>query len=182
MNASSSDAGSAVPFVTSILDNETRLSDEQVEALLARFKNDTSFLLSPHYGVVIEPIFSHKEWSTLLSRHHLNSSFKAGIWSFLAQCVYADLTHLYQFTLSEPVTVVPGLVSSLTKDRRTNDPNLLSYHPVKVVLSSGANQGFKYAKVLMGENNMSFANLYIMWLYYLHKRSCKEFALWMCTN
>jgi hypothetical protein len=67
--------------------------------------------------------------------------------------------------------------SLLTEDRRTKDPNLLAYHPVKVVLGSGAKAGFEYAKALMGDNTMDFIDLYIMWLYYIREQSREELAL-----
>jgi hypothetical protein len=47
------------------LDNVTWLSEEQVIALLVPFKKYASFLLTPHYGMILEPIFSHKERDTL---------------------------------------------------------------------------------------------------------------------
>jgi hypothetical protein len=53
---------------TSILDHQDWPSVDQVDVLLYRFKSNASFLLSSHYGLIIETIFSHKEWQKLSTR------------------------------------------------------------------------------------------------------------------
>jgi hypothetical protein len=57
------------------------------------------------------------------------------------------------------------------------DPNMAAYPPAQVRMGMGAKAGVEYAKAVLGNSHLPFAELYKMHLEYLHGRDNEELGL-----
>jgi hypothetical protein len=150
--------------------------------------------------IVADPTIKHPHMVVKAIDHHLKSCTNGmDMWAFIAQGVFADLTHVFQFVDTESHCNTNNVKVShisidkwdsngdeslltgvkLSEDQRhtttNDDPNITSYHPARVVLGVGATEALNYAHAITGHPYLTLETLYLMWL--KHLRSCTELEL-----
>jgi hypothetical protein len=150
--------------------------------------------------IVADPTIKHPHMVVEAIDHHLKSCTNGmDMWAFIAQGMFADLTHVFQFVTTESHCNTNNVKVShsskgnsdsngedslwtgvkLSEDQwhttTNDDPNITSYHPAHVVLGVGATEALNYACAIMGYPYLTLETLYLVWL--KHLRSCTELEL-----